>query len=192
MNRRRFLRRLVVFSSVPVLGFGGYEYYTLYHKPDFKYLIKNKFLIANICESFIPKTDTPGAKDAKVEEYIIHTVRYNMNRANANTFIDGLKKVEEICKNRFQKDYGLCTPVQQLESLNSADSGWPFNSYPVVKKLKNKIIGLGFKDLFIDLTAIGYCTSQAGATEGLAYDPIPVDFLPCIPYSKTGKAWATK
>ena len=41
-----------------------------------------------------------------------------------------------------------------------------------------------------DLTITGYFTSEIGATQALAYDPIPGKFNGCVPLEKDQKAWA--
>lgn len=41
-----------------------------------------------------------------------------------------------------------------------------------------------------ELTIIGYCTSEPGATKLLKYEQTPGPYRGDIPYSQVGKAWA--
>lgn len=192
MDRRKFIKRSLIFSSIPIIGFGAYESYILFHYPDFKYLLKSKPFIAEICETIIPRTDTPGAKDAHVEDYVINAVRMHMSRADTNEFIDGLKDLEKYCSDHFKKSFISCDANQRLNAFHKMESTELFYSFPKVKKIKRRLTGKTFSELIKDLTAIGYCTSETGATMGLRYDHIPVDFIPCTPMRKGQKSWATK
>ncbi len=42
-----------------------------------------------------------------------------------------------------------------------------------------------------ELTIVGFCTSEVGATKFLAYAQTPGPYRADIPYSEIGKAWAT-
>jgi len=42
-----------------------------------------------------------------------------------------------------------------------------------------------------ELTVVGFCTSEAGATKFLKYAANPGPFKGDVPYSQIGKAWAT-
>ncbi|MGY0037942.1 gluconate 2-dehydrogenase subunit 3 family protein [Pedobacter sp. NJ-S-72] len=55
-----------------------------------------------------------------------------------------------------------------------------------------KFLGIPFFIILKQLTVEGYCTSQTGATKGLAYDYIPRTFASCIPLTKNQRSWATK
>ncbi|MCH5720422.1 gluconate 2-dehydrogenase subunit 3 family protein [Niabella hibiscisoli] len=103
MNRRKFLKGSLVLGSLSVLGFGSYKAYSIFRKPDYKYLQQHKALIAEACETVIPKTDTPGAKDAKVEEFVIHCVQHMISTKEANIFIDGLQFIDDYCKKHYKK-----------------------------------------------------------------------------------------
>ena len=40
-----------------------------------------------------------------------------------------------------------------------------------------------------NLSLLGYFTSEIIGTEVLNFDPIPGEYLPCIPESEVGNAW---
>ena len=42
-----------------------------------------------------------------------------------------------------------------------------------------------------ELTVLGFCTSEEGATNFLKYEAVPGAYHGCIPYSEVGAAWAT-
>jgi hypothetical protein len=60
------------------------------------------------------------------------------------------------------------------------------------KKVQRKITGRSFMDILRELVVVGYCTSEAGATQGLAFDFIPGSYTGCISLRPGQKSWATK
>ena len=42
-----------------------------------------------------------------------------------------------------------------------------------------------------ELTIIGYCRSEVGATQLLQYDKVPNEYFGCLPLAEVGRAWAT-
>lgn len=192
MNRRKFLRGSLIAGSLSVLGLGGYKIYSVFHKPDYNYLLQNKTFIAEVCETLLPRTDTPGAKDAKVEDFVIHYTQNIIEASEANTFIDGLKFINRYCNSNFNAGYVNCSHKNRLEAIHAADSLKIFKKYPILTKVRNRLIGRNFVHLLKDMTAIGYCTSEVGATRGLAYEHIPVKFIACMPLKNGQRSWATK
>ncbi|MCH5720423.1 gluconate 2-dehydrogenase subunit 3 family protein [Niabella hibiscisoli] len=80
----------------------------------------------------------------------------------------------------------------KVASLNAAKDIKIYTKYPILNKVKTKLIGRSFISLLKDMTAIGYCTSELGATKGLAYEAVPVKFIACMPLIQGQKSWATK
>lgn len=192
MNRRTLIKNLLAIGSLSIAGVSFYEWYRLKHPSDFRVIDANKILIAELAETIIPKTDTPGAKDSKVDEYIVYAVKNNLSDIERNVFIDGLNNIQSFCKNKFSKSYDKCSEIDKITALKSVDDNFIFKNFSITKKIRNKFISRSFLDILKDLTVIGYCTSELGATKGLVYDHIPVYYLPCIPLTKNQKSWATK
>jgi hypothetical protein len=192
MNRRKFIKGSLIFSSMSLLGFGSYKVYSIFRKPDYKYLLQNKAYIAEVGETLIPRTDTPGAKDAKVEDFVIHCVQKMLLAKEANTFIDGLKFVDDYCKDHYKKSFVNCTTGDRIAAINAAKAIKIYTQFPILNKVKTRLIGRHFVDLLKDMVSTGYCTSEIGATKGLAYEAVPVKFIACMPLAKGQRSWATK
>lgn len=192
MNRRYFIRGLI---STIVLALGApatYEFLRLNKKPDIKYLLSKEQLIAELAETIIPETDSPGAKSADVEKYIIYCVSNNLSRKETNSFIDGLHRLEKYSLNKFKNPYEKCSAENKnaILTIFQHDQIYPDNNF--LKKVDNKLRGRSFFNLLKELTIIGYCTSELGASKALSYDLVPVNYEACIPLQKGQTAWATK
>lgn len=194
MNRRRAVKSILAYGFLSVSAVSLYEFLRLTRSPDVGYLLNKKNVIAQLAEVIIPRTDTPGAMDAKVEDYIVHALTKLVPRRTCNNFVDGLQELEKTAEMRYKKSLSACSDEQRKYLLNELGTTTELNipGGNFLRKVNRKLRGDGFFDTLRGLTIFGYCTSEAGATMCLAYDHIPVNYLPCIPYSPGQRGWATK
>lgn len=141
-------------------------------------------LMETIVERIIPKTETPGAKDAGVHTFIDQMMADFFPEKDKAAFKDGLAKVEAEARSAHGKSFVSLTPEQQDEVLTKFDK----EAYDPARKQDDPP---HFFRNMKELTVLGFCTSEVGATEFLKYDPVPGTYRGCIPYSEVGAAWAT-
>jgi hypothetical protein len=190
MNRRKAIFRISVAAAGAVVLTGGYNWYNIIKNPDISYLDQNKGLIAALAETIIPETDSPGAKKAGVHDFIVKLIRDCTTVREQNTFIDGLKSMNSFCMHKWGHSYDQCTVKEQEEALAHFEE-IGMRGDDLVSKVKNRYLGRPFFTILKQSTVEGYCTSQPGATLGLAYAYIPGRFQGCIPLVPGQKAWAT-
>ncbi|MET3877468.1 hypothetical protein ABIE50_002880 [Chitinophaga sp. OAE865] len=148
---------------------------------------ETKALLAEIAETIIPKTSTPGAKDAKVEDFIIVMMNDCYKKEDQQIFLDGLSKIDEASKKQFKKGFMDITPEQRTELLTGIEK-----ERVDYNKRKDKKEGdpTHYFQYLKELTLLGYFTSEPGATKALRYVPVPGKYEGCTPYTKGEKAWA--
>lgn len=191
MNRRNAIKGVVAFSFIGIISGSLYEWFTLNSKIDINLLQKKKQLIADLAEVIIPRTNTPGAKDVKVEEFILKTIINCTEVRGQNIFVNGLSDVEDYSKKQFGKSFHNCNLTEQTRILSHFEAkSHGFNS--TISKIEGKFIGKPFFTQLKELTVVGYFTSQPGATDALAYDYIPGRYDGCIKLTPNQKSWATK
>jgi Gluconate 2-dehydrogenase subunit 3 len=191
MNRRKAITRIFLAGIGGGLAFSGYKWYDWNKTPDIDYLEHHRELISALAETIIPATDTPGAREAGVSDFIVTMIRDCTDRISANKFIDGLKELQHYCQSHFQQPFEKCGgPNQQATLQHFEEKGKPFKG--VIGKAQNRWLGKSFFTTLKAYTVEGYCTSEAGATKGLAYLYIPGSYHGCIPLQPGQKAWATK
>lgn len=160
-------------------------------RPRLSALDELKPLIEELVETVIPATDTPGAKEAGVADFVMGKVRFYLNRQEQNEFIEGLEKIERECGRRYGQSFVGCTTEQRLkllEELELSDMHLP----SLLLKIKRKLFGFSFIKHIKIFTVEGYCVSKPGATLSLNYQAVPVTYQPCIKLVTGQKAWATK
>jgi len=191
VNRRTTIKSILAFGTLTVTSFSIYQWFNIHKKPDLDFINSHKNLLEELCELIIPATETPGAKDAGVADFIIKTVNNCLNVKEQNNFISGLKNVEKFSMDKYDKSFVNCNHDQKVDILTyfQKKDGYP---YPILNKIESKLLGRPFYSQLREFTVYGYCSSELGATKGLAYDYIPVNFEPCTNLLPDQKSWATK
>lgn len=191
MNRRSSLKGIAAFIGLGAASFSLYKWHRFQQVPDLTDLYLKKTLIAEIAEVIIPATDTPGAKDAQVADFILNMVLYCSDAKSQNIFINGINDLEAYTADRYAKTFMECSKAEQIDICSYFEYHSSY-SLGILNKINYRFIGKPFFTRFKELTVEGYCTSEIGATAGLAYDYIPVTYEGCLPLSANQKSWATK
>lgn len=139
-----------------------------------------------IAETIIPATTTPGAKEAKVGEFMQVMVTDCYEEKDQKIFIDGLSKLNAACSKAHGHDFMKATPEQRKTLLVAVDK--EAKDYQKSKKPEDPN---HYFSLMKQLTLLGYFTSEVGATKALRYVAVPGKYEGCVPYKKGDKAWAT-
>ncbi len=133
------------------------------------------FVISEMAEIIIPKTDTPGAKDAGVPAFIEQMVFKAYSDENREKFMTALQ--EFMTASNFLK----------LSAEKRAEYVYAEHEKAIKEKIQPRPFVLTMKEL----TMLGFFTSQPGATEVLQYAPVPGKYNGCQPLTEVGKTWAT-
>jgi hypothetical protein len=190
MNRREALNRVALLFGGTIVG--GTAFLEGCKTADKKMavglpLTKEQIaFLDEIAETIIPATDTPGAKEAKVGEFMQTMVTDCYDENDQKVFLEGLNKVNEASDKKFQKDFMTISPEQRKELLTEVDK--EAKEYAKARKKEDPN---HYFSLMKQLTLLGFFTSEVGATKALRYVAIPGKYEGCIPYKKGDKAWAT-
>ena len=190
MNRRKAISRIAVIGLGAAVTGAAYKWWSLARTPDLGYLRQNTLLLAALSETIIPSGDTPGANEAKCATFIIRMVADCTPRKEQNTFISGLQDVQAHCRHAFGKPFEACSPADQTAALTRfQEKGRPYQG--LAGKVESRLTGRSFFTILKDYTIYGYCTSEPGATKGLAYLYIPGSYNGCTSLQPGQKSWAT-
>lgn len=137
-----------------------------------------------VAETILPKTKTPGAKDAKVGEFIFTQVRDCYSDEDQATFIECFKKLEITCKEVTGKTFLDCSAEEKTKALIAVDTERKeWNK----EKRKEK----HYFQMLKQLTLFGFFTSEPGATQALRYVAVPGRYDGCVDYTPGDRAWAS-
>jgi hypothetical protein len=191
MKRRKAIGSILLAGTATVVGFGGYEWFTLTKNPDRNYLRSKKSLLAELAETIIPATDTPGAKEAGAVEFMLPMLSECTDDKTLNRFVSGLQELEEYTRSKYHREFIDCSTIEKESVLAWADQK-SATTNSLFEKAKNKYTGRPFFEMLKTYSVYGYCISEKGASTGLHYNAGPGRYLACIPLTPNQKSWATK
>lgn len=148
-------------------------------------------LLDTLTETILPRTDTPGASDAKVAEFIIDIVSHTFTITEQNEFYTGLNEFNQLSHTRYGKTYATLPQTQQNAYTSEFNAKYLAHRNQPLNLADNERKAVMFIGTVKNLTLLGFYTSQIGATQVLQYNPIPGAFKGCVPLKEIGKAWAT-
>ena len=120
--------------------------------------------LAEVVETIIPTTDTPGARAARVPVFIDLALAHCVGRDERKTVLDAL--------DRLGAAFASGSTAEREARLSSMDP---------------KAFGL-----LKEWTLLGYFTSEVGCTQALAYEAVPGEYKGCLDLRPGQRAWATR
>lgn len=166
MKRRLFIERSSVLVGMLSIGSSGILVQSCVNdgSKSFNSLfsIKEVSLINEIANIIIPPTSVPGAKEAKVGEFIALILQDCYPKNIQETFKDSLKNINNATKERFDKDFIRCSPSEKQEAIE------------ILFKNPDEY------ELLIKIVAYAFLTSGIGRTEFLEYYLVPGRYDGCI------------
>jgi len=190
MHRREMLRMLAAGAALPALSTDMFALFRGAHPAD-GYALRtlnphqNATVVAMI-DQIIPETDTPGAKGARVNEFIDVILTEWANDIERKNFLDGLAGVDKKSNELFAKDFADALPAQQLTLLRAMDEAAAFAAInrpprpPDYEDHDRQLEG-DFFSVFKNITLHGYYTSEIGFTQELKLQIIPGAQHGCVP-----------
>ncbi len=137
--------------------------------------IEEMALVTAIADTIIPTTDTPGAVAAGVPEQI-QSLATLWGDDNYRRYWRGGMRALELKLSGFVSQ----SPEDREATLGAYDS----------QVFGNKINDGFYRDMKSTI-ATAYYMSEIGATEELAYEPVPGEWKGCVPLADYPKTWAT-
>ena len=131
--------------------------------------------VATIAELIIPKTDTPGAREAGVPAFIDVMFAEWGDDDQRKVFTAGLANVDERSRALFGKDFIACNEAQQTQILTGLDAELARLRDTKADTSKNFFQAMKW------LTLTGYYTSEVGATTEQHFRIVPGRYEPCYP-----------
>ncbi len=190
MDRRELLKMIVAATGAAMVGLPA-----LVHGQAPAAGAKRVFSAADvamldeIAETILPRTRTPGAKDAGAGAFMATFVTDCYTAAQQTTFRAGLADIDK----RAGGEFVALTAPDRTELLRALDAEARKRAVDVDE---TGMTGAGEKmphyfTMIKQLTLFGFFTSKVGATEVLQYVAVPGRYDGDVPYVPGTPAWAT-
>lgn len=188
MNRRDALSRVALLLGGTVIGSQAFlTGCNTTGKKEGLFAASDITFLDEVGDTILPATaSSPGAKEAKIGEFMKTIVTDCYEAGDQKTFTEGIVKLNDAGKKKFSKDFLSLSAEEKHNLLVDLDK--EAKEYQSKKKEEEPN---HYFHLMKQLTLWGYFTSEPGATKALRYVAIPGRYDGCVPYKKGDKAWAT-
>lgn len=177
MDRRQALERVSYLLGGTIIGASALlsPGFTFSSEAENDLFDKGKIDLMNeIGETILPKTSTPGAKEANVGAFMAICVKDCYTPSDQQMFLSGLAKVDQQAKDSYGKEFTKISSQQKTDLLNQLLK--ESKTYNAQRKAGEPAHYFG---MFKELTLFGFLTSEIGATKFLKYNPAPGRFDGC-------------
>ncbi|MFC0184447.1 Gluconate 2-dehydrogenase subunit 3 [Pseudarcicella hirudinis] len=128
-------------------------------------------ILAEIVETIIPTTDTPGAKTLGIHQFAMKMVADCYDKIAQDNFRKGINTVEELSKTSFGKSLTECDATQKNKIIQDISESKDADTQSFYKLIKG-------------LTIQGYLKSEYVLSNLLIYELVPARFHGCVPVKK--------
>lgn len=184
MNRRELLTLISAATGAAMIGGTGLlTGCATDTKPKANFSADNIALLDEIAETILPRTTTPGAKDAKVGQFMSVYVNDCYTLDEQTIFHKGLMTFEDASKKTYSRRFVELQQREREEFVNQLD-----------REAKAAVAagGIHYFTMIKQLTLFGFFTSEVGATQVLRHLPIPGRFDGNLAYKEGDRGWATR
>lgn len=187
MNRRELLQMIAAATGTAMIGstaaLTGCATTGRKEPPERHFSEADVRLLDEVAETILPRTDTPGAKDAGVGAFMSVYVADCYTESQQRIFHSGLAQLRATAERDYGRDFMALSAEQRTEMVRRLD-----------REAKAVAGGEGEPHYFTmikQLTLFGFFTSEVGGTEVLRYVAVPGRYDGCTPYEPGEPAWAT-
>lgn len=185
MNRREAVQHISFLLGGTILGANAFISCKSNDNNATRFSDKEVALLDEIADTILPSTKTPGAKAAKVGQFMTIMVNDCYDEKDQKIFKDGMKKIQNLSEKEYNNKFIDIKPEQRNALLVKLD-----NEQKEAQKIWKEDQPKHYFRLMKELTLLGYFTSEIGCTQARRYIETPGRYDACIPYKKGDKAWA--
>ena len=127
-------------------------------------------LMAELCETIIPKTNTPGAKDLSAHLFVLTMVDDCRTKEDQDKFIKGLADFKAFCKTNGVQDFTSATAPERKKLLET-----------LLAKKEEESNLMSFIKTTKGLTIQAYTASEYFLTKVQVYELVPGRYHGCVP-----------
>lgn len=135
-------------------------------------------LVAEVCETLLPRTATPGAHDLGLPQYVLKMLADCVPREEQRLFVAGLGQLDAAAQRQGGRSFGASSLAQRVALLAHIDQ----QPADFTKELA------GFYRTARQLTIDGYTNSKYFMTKEVVYELVPGRYNGHYPVSKVDLA----
>ncbi|QEM81791.1 gluconate 2-dehydrogenase subunit 3 family protein [Halomonas binhaiensis] len=193
MQRRELLKMITVATGAAMVGGNAMFTWAAGDAEKVLFNAEQRGILEEVSETILPRTQTPGAKDAKVAEFMEVFVRDCYTEQQRAIFLQGVSDIQARSDEKYGRSFMEMDANEREELIAVLDK-------EALAELQEKGIEPSIDDetgvtngftLIKQLTLFGFFTSKVGATEVLSYVAVPGRYDGDLTYQPGEPAWAT-
>lgn len=146
--------------------------------------------VSAFVDTILPRTDTPGALDVKVDMFLDKLVAEAYDEAGKQSMHDEIAAFDANCVGLFGNVFAELSTADRTEVLMAAEATSPTFNGGVWGTAVGQQEPVGFYRSMKSMAVWAYRSSEKVGTEVLNYDPVPGAYDGCVPVEKIGREWS--
>lgn len=142
-------------------------------------------LVSNLCETILPKTSTPGAKDLGINLFVFKMIDDCFDKKGQDDFMAGLKEFEDAADKKYGKSFNELTVAERTAFVKDVERGDELRT--AAADNRTPAPRTKAQDFYFTVkgqTVFGYTTSQYFMTKQIVYELIPGRYNAMFPVKK--------
>lgn len=183
LHRRDLLRAIAALTGAAIVGLDSPFATAVITQPAIPDALAAQLVFFDeVAETILPRTDTPGAKDAQCGDFIVRFAQACYTPEQQAILLSGVATLDA----RMQAAHGIgfvqASAQQRVALLNVVDM-------QAKQQASDPRQPPHYFTLLKQLTLYGFFTSEPGATQVARYQPVPGPYQGCIPYQEGEGFW---
>jgi hypothetical protein len=146
--------------------------------------------VSSFVDTLLPRTDTPGALDVKADMFMDKIWSHTSDEAGQSAVRADIAKFNADCQEKHGKPFVELNEAERTKVLMAAESTSPTFNGGVWGTAVGNQEPVGFYRSLKSMAIWAYTTSEKVSTEVLNYDPIPGEYIGCLPLEEVGNKWS--
>lgn len=136
----------------------------------------------DVAEVILPRTETPGARDADVATFMSVYVAGVYSPEEREVFLTAIPEISARSQDQFGRDFLDLDDEEKLQFITALDTE---------AREETSEDDPHYFTMVKQLTLLGFFTSEVGSTQAMRYSPSPGSYDGCQVYEEGQPAWAT-
>lgn len=146
--------------------------------------------LASFVDTILPRTETPGALDVKVDIFMDLMYAKTYDQAGQEYVKAEIDKFNAACKEEYGSVFADLSEQDKTAVLKKAEAETAKFNPGVWGTAVGEQKPVAFYRQLKSMALWAYFSSEEVGKNILSYDPIPGEYLGCIPLSDVGNTWS--
>ena len=180
MNRREALKSVSIILGTSIIGAEAFLTACVNSNSSFSLSADDLILLNEIGETILPKSDTPGAREADVADFMNTIVADFYSSTEQKTFKSGIKQINKMSYDQFNSDFTSLTNENRNTLIMDLEK-------QAQKHYSANETTEHFYIMIKQLTIWGYLSSEVTAKQAFIFAPLIEKYQGSIDYGKGDK-----